>query len=400
MFGGRDIHFMREVSERTGIQLVACTGIYTYDYLPHFYGARDADAIAEMFVHDLEQGIQGTDVGPASSSAPPTSRASPRTSRSCIARVRARACAPARRSWPTPGRPAAPAPSRSRSSSRRAWRPRRSRSPIPATPTTSTTRGLLDKGVWIGLDRFGLPMFNPEDTRIEIATELLRRGHADRLFIGSDFATSIDWFPQEPVEALMASGIVDPEWSMAYPFEKVLPRLREAGVWDDDGRGSRSSRRTRAPGWPVDGPAPGRSGAPRGPCGFRVADRAVLGGAPAGHPAGHPHHRRSPRARQRRRRRATDLGGRRSQRRPSDPGRGRPVDRTPSASTSSPAAPPMVVTDSRTGSAPDRQPRRDRGPRDRLPRRPPVRARRAHPRKRSAPSTKNRANGPRSIDRP
>ena len=34
MFLGRDVEFMRRVSEETGLQVVPCTGIYTYDHLP------------------------------------------------------------------------------------------------------------------------------------------------------------------------------------------------------------------------------------------------------------------------------------------------------------------------------------------------------------------------------
>src|SRR3979490_550090 len=32
MFGGRDVRFMKQVADQTGVQIVACTGIYTYDY--------------------------------------------------------------------------------------------------------------------------------------------------------------------------------------------------------------------------------------------------------------------------------------------------------------------------------------------------------------------------------
>src|SRR5262245_43808353 len=62
MFLGRDVNFMKRVSEETGLQVVPCTGIYTYDYLPQFFMNRDADQIAEFFVADIEQGIQGTDI--------------------------------------------------------------------------------------------------------------------------------------------------------------------------------------------------------------------------------------------------------------------------------------------------------------------------------------------------
>ena len=62
MFLGRDVEFMRRVSEETGLQVVPCTGIYTYDHLPPFFVSRDADQIADLFVADIEQGIQGTEI--------------------------------------------------------------------------------------------------------------------------------------------------------------------------------------------------------------------------------------------------------------------------------------------------------------------------------------------------
>src|SRR4051794_6526117 len=61
MFGGRDVRFMQQVAEETGVQIAACTGIYTYDYLPHYFENHDVDQIAELFVSDIERGIQGTE---------------------------------------------------------------------------------------------------------------------------------------------------------------------------------------------------------------------------------------------------------------------------------------------------------------------------------------------------
>ncbi|MEA2133381.1 MAG: phosphotriesterase-related protein, partial [Solirubrobacteraceae bacterium] len=62
MFGGRDVHFMAEVAAQTEVQIVACTGIYTYDFLPHYFENRSEDQIAELFVADIEKGIQGTEL--------------------------------------------------------------------------------------------------------------------------------------------------------------------------------------------------------------------------------------------------------------------------------------------------------------------------------------------------
>src|SRR6476620_7366019 len=62
MFGGRDVRFMKRVADETGIQIAFCTGIYTYDFLPHYFENRDEDAIAQHFVDDITTGTQGTEM--------------------------------------------------------------------------------------------------------------------------------------------------------------------------------------------------------------------------------------------------------------------------------------------------------------------------------------------------
>ena len=76
MFLGRDVGFMRRVAEETGLQVVPCTGIYTYDYLPPFFATRDPDQIADLFVRRHRgRASRAPRSRPRSSSAPPTSRA-------------------------------------------------------------------------------------------------------------------------------------------------------------------------------------------------------------------------------------------------------------------------------------------------------------------------------------
>src|SRR3981189_817933 len=62
MFGGRDVRFMKQVADQTGVRIIACTGIYSYDYLPHYFENRDVDVMADHFVQDIERGIQGTHI--------------------------------------------------------------------------------------------------------------------------------------------------------------------------------------------------------------------------------------------------------------------------------------------------------------------------------------------------
>jgi phosphotriesterase-related protein len=93
--------------------------------------------------------------------------------------------------------------------------------------------GLLAKGVYVGLDRFGLEMYLPIDKRNAVAAELLRRGHAERLTISQDFCASIDWFPPEAAEAFENQGAIR-NWSMTLVFDEVVPALRNLGVMDDE----------------------------------------------------------------------------------------------------------------------------------------------------------------------
>jgi phosphotriesterase-related protein len=100
------------------------------------------------------------------------------------------------------------------------------------SPDPDYVESILDKGVYAGLDRYGIEMYQPLEQRNVVAAELLRRGHAERLFIGQDFCATLDWFPPETIEALQAQGAVK-DWSMHLIFDAVLPVLREDGVLDE-----------------------------------------------------------------------------------------------------------------------------------------------------------------------
>jgi phosphotriesterase-related protein len=234
MFGGRDVHFMAEVAAQTGVQILACTGIYTYDFLPHYFENRSEDQIAELFVADIEQGIQGTELKAAflkcAADAPGVTANIEKVHRA-IARASVQTGAPIM----AHSRPAS-------NTGPRQVEILLEEGVDPAKIQIAHTgdsddldyiQGLLDTGVWIGLDRYGLDMFLPLEKRNATAAELLRRGHADRIFISQDYCATIDWFPPEAVEGLVAGGLVREDWSMTLVFDQVLPWLREQGVWDD-----------------------------------------------------------------------------------------------------------------------------------------------------------------------
>jgi phosphotriesterase-related protein len=234
MFGGRDVRFMKRVADQTAVAIVACTGIYSYDYLPHYFENRDVDAMAEHFISDIEIGIQGTNIKAAFLKCA-ADAAGVTENVEKIHRAVARASVQTG------------APIMAHSMPAVATGPRQveifkeegvdlSRVQIAHcgdSEDIAYIESLLAEGVYAGLDRYGLEMYLPIDKRNAIAAELLRRGHAAQLTISQDFCASIDWFPAEAAEAFEAQGAIR-NWSTTLVFEEVVPALREMGVMDDE----------------------------------------------------------------------------------------------------------------------------------------------------------------------
>ncbi len=233
MFGGRDVGFMKRVADETGVQLIACTGIYTYDHLPHFFDFRDIDAITEMFVEDIEGGIQGTDIKAAflkcAADAPGVTENVEKVHRA-VARASVQTGAPIMaHSMPA----VATGPRQVEIFKEEGVELSRVQiAHCGDTDDVAYIEGLIAQGVYAGLDRYGIQVALGIDARNETAAELLRRGHAESLMISQDFCASIDWFPPEMADNAEAAGMIH-NWSMTLVFEEVVPKLRELGVMDD-----------------------------------------------------------------------------------------------------------------------------------------------------------------------
>ncbi|MGI8714056.1 MAG: phosphotriesterase family protein [Solirubrobacteraceae bacterium] len=233
MFGGRDVRFIKRVSDQTGVNIAFCTGIYTYDFLPHYFENRDADAIAEHFVHDIQQGTQGTEFKAAflkcAADAAGVTDNVEKVHRAC-ARASLQTGAPIMaHSMPAAGT----GPRQVEIFREEGVAPEKIQiAHCGDSPDVEYVQQLVDQGVYVGLDRYGLDMYLPMDQRNAVTAELLRRGHAERVVISQDHCATIDWFPPEAIEQLLASPAIH-NWSFTLVFEEVIPWLREQGVMDD-----------------------------------------------------------------------------------------------------------------------------------------------------------------------
>jgi phosphotriesterase-related protein len=88
---------------------------------------------------------------------------------------------------------------------------------------------LADTGAILGMDRFGLDVYNPTADRVRTIAALCERGYADRMVLSHDASCFIDYWAgaHDHVMAAMA-----PNWHYQHITEDVLPALRELGVSD------------------------------------------------------------------------------------------------------------------------------------------------------------------------
>jgi phosphotriesterase-related protein len=232
MLLGRDVDLLRRIGDETGLNIVPCTGIYTYDHLPQFFANRDEDFMADCFVHDIEHGIQGTDIKAAFiKCAADEAGVTPNIEK--VHRAAARASVRTGRPIMAHSRPASETgPRQVEIFLEEGVAPEKIQ--IAHTGDTDDLdyiERLLDKGVYIGLDRYGLEIFLPMDRRNATTTELLKRGHVERMFLSQDFVVALDWYPPELAEQLVAAGMAK-DWSMTLLWEQVIPTLKESGMTD------------------------------------------------------------------------------------------------------------------------------------------------------------------------
>jgi phosphotriesterase-related protein len=88
---------------------------------------------------------------------------------------------------------------------------------------------LADSGATLGMDRFGLDLFNPTADRVATIAALATRGYADRMVLAHDASCFMDYFGADYDEVRAAAT---PNWHYTHISDDVLPALREAGVTD------------------------------------------------------------------------------------------------------------------------------------------------------------------------
>ncbi len=225
---GRDIPRLRKVVGEIPVNIIVATGVYTYNELPWYFQNRDEDAMAELFVRDITEGIQGTDVKAAIlKCATDEPGLTPGVEKVLRAVARAHR------------RTGVPISTHTHPGTKRGLEQQRifkeegvdlGRVVIGHSGDSEDLdylQALIDAGSYIGMDRFGLDVFLETERRIATIVKLCDLGYANRMVLSHDASCYIDMFPME----LIRSNV--PNWHFRHISEDVLPALREAGVTDE-----------------------------------------------------------------------------------------------------------------------------------------------------------------------
>lgn len=225
---GRDIRFIERVSRKTGVQIIAATGIYSYHYIPPHFQNRGIDYMADLFVRDMEVGIQNTSIKAGFlKCATDAQGITPDVEKviRAVARAHKRTGAPIMtHSHPATGTGL----KQLEILLGEGVDPKRVL--IGHTGDTDNTEYILkvlDYGAFIGMDRYGLTKECTTENRNTTVIELAKQGYADRMFLSQDHCCTIDWYSEGAAEQMF------PKWTMSFVLEEVLPELRKNGVTEE-----------------------------------------------------------------------------------------------------------------------------------------------------------------------
>jgi phosphotriesterase-related protein len=228
---GRNVPLVEQVARESGLQVVVATGLYTYDALPHYFETRGIEDMVDLFVRDITDGVQGTSVRAAIlKCATDNAGVTPGVEKvlRAVAKAHRRTGVPI--STHTEARTHQGLAQQDVFESEGVDLSRVVIGHCGDTDDIAYLTRLLERGSYIGMDRFGLDIFLPTDKRVAVIAQLCEMGFAGRMVLSQDAAVYMDWFTPDILRAL------GPNWSHFHIVDDVLPALKQAGVSDEQVR--------------------------------------------------------------------------------------------------------------------------------------------------------------------
>jgi len=231
---GRDVEFVAEVSQKSGITLICTTGVYAESMgIPYTLRALPPEAVTEIFVKEIEDGIGTTGIRAGlikiatgeghvtdyeRKMIAASARAAMITGVPLISHTENCSCGHDQIDIATGEGLAASSLIVGHSDGR---------------DDHDYQRSLAERGAYVGFDRFGLEQIVPDAVRAKNLKKLADAGHKERIMVSHDTVNCwLGGLPGgAPPEALSQ---IAPNWRMTHLFEHIFPELKAMGMSQDD----------------------------------------------------------------------------------------------------------------------------------------------------------------------
>jgi len=231
---GRDVEFIAEVSQKSGITLICTTGVYAESMgIPYTLRALPPEAVTEIFVKEIEDGIgtSGIKAGLIKIA----------TGEGHVTDYERKMIAASARAAMITGVPLI-----SHTENCSCGHDQIDIATGEGLPASSLIvghsdgrddhdyqRALAERGAYVGFDRFGLEQIVPDAVRIKNLKKLADAGHKQRIMVSHDTVNC--WLGGLPGGmAPEALNQIVPNWRMTHLFEHIFPELLRMGMSQDD----------------------------------------------------------------------------------------------------------------------------------------------------------------------
>jgi phosphotriesterase-related protein len=229
---GRYLPRIQKINEMVDINIVAATGLYTYNDVPfqfHYTGPGllfdVAEPMVELFVKDIREGIAGTGVKAAFLKC---AIEEPGLTPGVERVMRAVGAAQVETGVPVTVHTSAHTQSGLIAQKVLSAEGVDLSKVVIGHSGDSTDLSYLcslaDAGSLLGMDRFGLDVLLPFEQRVNTVAELAHRGYAEKMVLAHDASCFIDWFDADAKEQAV------PNWKYTHISDDVIPALLKAGV--------------------------------------------------------------------------------------------------------------------------------------------------------------------------
>ena len=228
---GRDVNFMAEVAEASGVRIVCATGLYKEDLgNTAYFKQRSVDEIAEVYSSEISKGVGNTGIKAGIIKCATGKGQVTKYEENCL-RAAARAHL----------RTGAPITTHTEDGTMG-----REQLDIFASEGVDLQRviighscgsadlgyhrDMLDRGCFLGFDRFGLDFLHPDKLRLAALIGLLGVGYEKQIVLSHDsvwcwLGRGLDLPPE-------TAKLVE-NWKPTHVFQNIVPALKRAGVSED-----------------------------------------------------------------------------------------------------------------------------------------------------------------------